>query len=101
MDDVMRQQRAAALRLGGGMVLLGTVVWIGLSGLRGALPGAASDVLYAGSGRALATPPPLYYRRHRHRGGRVGRALRYAAGSIRHNRRTCQRHTTSPSPPLP
>jgi hypothetical protein len=27
------------------MVLLGTVVWIGLSGLRGAIPGAASEVL--------------------------------------------------------
>lgn len=45
MDDVMRQQRAAALRLGGGMVFLGTVVWIGLSGLRGAIPGAATEVL--------------------------------------------------------
>lgn len=45
MDDAMWRHRAAVLRLGGGMVLAGTVVWIVLSGLRGALPGAPSEVL--------------------------------------------------------
>ena len=45
MDDAMWQHRAAVLRLGGAMVLAGTVVWIVLSGLRGALPGTPSAVL--------------------------------------------------------
>jgi hypothetical protein len=45
MDGAMGQRRAAVLRLGGGMVLLGTIVWIILTGLRGALPGTPAEVL--------------------------------------------------------
>jgi hypothetical protein len=44
MDDA-GQHRAAAQRCGGGLVLGGTVVWLVLSGLRGALPGAPAEVL--------------------------------------------------------
>ena len=45
MDSAMEQRRAAILRPGGGMVLGGTIVWIILSGLRGALPGTPAEVL--------------------------------------------------------
>jgi hypothetical protein len=45
MDDASRQHRAATLRFGGGMVLGGTVAWIVLTGLRGALPGTPVEVL--------------------------------------------------------
>ncbi|MEZ4563019.1 MAG: DUF4386 family protein [Thermomicrobiales bacterium] len=45
MDGAMAPQRAAVLRFGGGMVLGGTVVWLLLSGLRGAVPGAPAAVL--------------------------------------------------------
>jgi hypothetical protein len=45
MDSASQQHRAAVLRFGGGMVLGGTVVWIVLSGLRGALPGTPAEVL--------------------------------------------------------
>lgn len=45
MDGASMQRRAAVLRFGGGMVLGGTIVWILLSGLRGAIPGTAADVL--------------------------------------------------------
>ena len=45
MDGAMGQHRAAVLRFGGGMVLAGTVAWIILSGLRGALPGTPAEVL--------------------------------------------------------
>lgn len=45
MDGAMAQHRAAVLRFGGGMVLGGTVVWLILSGLRGAIPGAPAEVL--------------------------------------------------------
>lgn len=45
MESASGQQRAAVLRFGGVMVLGGTIAWIVLSGLRGALPGAPAEVL--------------------------------------------------------
>src|SRR5262245_41443122 len=38
-------RRAAALRLGGGMVLVGTIVWIVLGRVRGDLPGTGEEVI--------------------------------------------------------
>lgn len=45
MDNASWQHRAAVLRTGGSMVLGGATVWIILTGLRGALPGAPAEVL--------------------------------------------------------
>src|SRR4051812_44276314 len=51
--------RAAALRLGGGMVVLGTIAWIVLSGLHGELPGTSPQVL-AQAGGPLWRPIHLF-----------------------------------------
>lgn len=47
MDAAAMARRQAPLRLGGGMVLVGTVAWIILSGLHGDLPGAGLPALEA------------------------------------------------------
>jgi hypothetical protein len=59
MDAAAMAHRAAALRLGGGMVLLGTVAWIVLSGLHGELPGTGQEVLAQARG-ALWRPVHLF-----------------------------------------
>jgi hypothetical protein len=45
MNGASAPGRLCSLRLGGGMVMLGGVVWLILSGLHGALPGAASEAV--------------------------------------------------------
>jgi hypothetical protein len=45
VDAAAMAHRAAAYRLGGGMVLLGTIAWIVLSGLHGELPGTGQEVI--------------------------------------------------------
>jgi hypothetical protein len=59
VDVAMMERRAAALRLGGGMVLLGTIAWIVLSGLHGELPGTGSEVI-AQAQDALWRPEHLF-----------------------------------------
>lgn len=43
--DAAATRRAAMLRVGGGMVMAGTALWLALSGLRGALPGNGQDLI--------------------------------------------------------
>lgn len=59
MDAAAMARRAAALKLGGGMVLVGTVVWIVLTGLRGDLPGTGAEVI-ARAGSVFWRPLHLF-----------------------------------------
>jgi hypothetical protein len=59
VDAAAMARRAAALRLGGGMVLVGTIVWIVLGRLRGDLPGTGAEVI-ARAGSELWRPIHLF-----------------------------------------
>lgn len=59
MDATAMARRQVPLRLGGGMVLVGTVVWLILSRLHGDLPGAGEQALEAAQA-ALWRPSHLF-----------------------------------------
>jgi hypothetical protein len=58
VDMAGMARRSAALKLGGGMVLAGTIAWFVLNGLHAALPGTSQEVLARGS-EALWRPVHL------------------------------------------